>query len=186
MKQDVKQRNQCISQWRKFWFHPFHLFTVCAVNRRTPRYRSLESLTCSAPTEDQVARAKALAEDLLVVLRIEYAKARGDSGGGGYGGGYQQQAYGQDQGQYAGYYQVCPFISPTSFILDSFLSCSKDLSEPIAPWTALTCSNNLKLHLLPLPHLELHQPRAPTLGLNTPHTGLHTVTTSMILSVSSS
>jgi len=73
------------------------------------RCRSFESLTSSAPTEDQVARAKALAEDLLVVLRIEYAKARGDTGGGGYGGGYQQQAYGQDQGQYAGYYQVCPF-----------------------------------------------------------------------------
>jgi hypothetical protein len=59
-----------------------------------------------------------LAEDLLVVLRIEYAKARGDTGGGGYGGGYQQQAYGQDQGQYAGYYQVCPFSSTLSLILE--------------------------------------------------------------------
>jgi len=73
-------------------------------------------LTSSAPTEDQVARAKALAEDLLVVLRIEYAKARGDTGGGGYGGGYQQQAYGQDQGQYAGYYQV-RFVIPFLYLI---------------------------------------------------------------------
>jgi len=60
-----------------------------------------------------------------------------------------------------------------------------DLSGAVTPRTALICSNNPKLHLLPLPHLELHQPRAPMLGLNMPHTGLHTVTTSMILSVSS-
>lgn len=63
-----------------------------------------------APTDDQVSRARVLAEDLLLVLRIEYDKARngGDRGGGGYGGGgyggYQQggDAYGGYQQQAAG------------------------------------------------------------------------------------
>lgn len=41
-----------------------------------------------APTDDQIQRAKNLAEDLLMVLRIEYEKARsGGRGGGGGGGG---------------------------------------------------------------------------------------------------
>ncbi|KAL7420044.1 hypothetical protein Q5752_005009 [Cryptotrichosporon argae] len=66
----------------------------------------------SAPTEDQVKRARILAEDLLVVLRIEYDKARGGPGGGGVyqqgHGSYQQAGYagppqGQEQ-QHGGYY----------------------------------------------------------------------------------
>jgi hypothetical protein len=49
----------------------------------------------------------------------------------------------------------------------------------------LICSNNPKLLLLlPLLLLELHQPKDRTHGLNTPHTGLLTVTMSMILNVS--
>ena len=97
------------------------------------RCRSFEMLTCSAPTEDQVARAKALAEDLLVVLRIEYAKARGDTGGGGYGGGYQQQAYGQDQGQYAGYYQVRFAIPFLHLIVFPFPLSEKGLVSELPP-----------------------------------------------------
>ncbi|RSH83373.1 uncharacterized protein EHS24_007053 [Apiotrichum porosum] len=64
-----------------------------------------------APTDDQIQRAKMLADDLLMVLRIEYDKARssGNQGGGGvyqgqgnYGGGQQAQAGGDP---YAGGYQ---------------------------------------------------------------------------------
>lgn len=75
-------------------------------------------LMVSAPQEDQVARAKSLAEDLLVVLRVEYAKARGDHGHGGYQGyQHQQQGYGQQQADpYAGYYQVS-FGSGSLFII---------------------------------------------------------------------
>ena len=46
-------------------------------------------LTISAPTQDQVERAKALAEDLLQVLRIEYEKARNGGNAGGQAGVYQ-------------------------------------------------------------------------------------------------
>jgi hypothetical protein len=60
-------------------------------------------------------------------------------------------------------------------------------TAPRSPWTVLICSNNPKLPLLlPPPLLELHPPKDRMLGLNMPHTGLHTVTMSMILSVSSS
>lgn len=69
-------------------------------------------LTPSAPTQDQVERAKILADDLLQVLRIEYEKAR--TGGipgnqaGVYQAGYGTYApQGQQGGQadpYAGYY----------------------------------------------------------------------------------
>jgi hypothetical protein len=53
------------------------------------------------------------------------------------------------------------------------------------PRTALISSNNPKLLLLlPPPLLELHPPKDQMLGLNTPHTGLHTVMMSMILNVS--
>ena len=56
---------------------------------------------------------------------------------------------------------------------------------PRRPRTTLICSNNPKLLLLlPLLLLELHPPRDRMLGLNTPLTGLHTVTTSMIPNVS--
>jgi len=126
MKQDVKQKSQCTFQWRRSSPSSSPLSVKARISAIT--LLSL-ALTIRAPTEDQVARAKALAEDLLVVLRIEYGKARGDSGGG-YNGGYQQQqAYGQDQGQYAGYYQVYPlfpflplhpathFIAPDSLLL---------------------------------------------------------------------
>lgn len=70
----------------------------------------------SAPTEDQVERAKVLAEDLLEVLRGEHAKARDahsqSAQGGVYGGyaAYGGQAAGQDP--YAAYYAVClPILS---------------------------------------------------------------------------
>jgi hypothetical protein len=59
---------------------------------------------CRAPTDDQVERARGLAQDLLDVLRMEYEKAR--MGGGptmGYQG-YQAGAAAQDP--YAGYYAV--------------------------------------------------------------------------------
>ncbi|CAK9781934.1 hypothetical protein CC85DRAFT_286958 [Cutaneotrichosporon oleaginosum] len=39
-----------------------------------------------APTDDQIQRAKTLAEDLLMILRIEYDKARNGGGRGDYGG----------------------------------------------------------------------------------------------------
>jgi hypothetical protein len=73
----------------------------------------------SAPNEDQVERAKVLAEDLLSVLRLEYAKARDGTHNGGHAGVYQpgygtyapqqqqqqqQQPAGQDA--YAAYYGV--------------------------------------------------------------------------------
>ena len=66
-------------------------------------------LLSSAPNEDQVQRARILAEDLLAVLRIEYQKARdGGSTMGGGAPGIYQQGYGTyapaDQGPYAGYY----------------------------------------------------------------------------------
>lgn len=49
-----------------------------------------------APTDDQIQRAKNLAEDLLMVLRIEYEKARsgGRGGGGGAGAGADYGAAG--------------------------------------------------------------------------------------------
>jgi hypothetical protein len=57
--------------------------------------------------------------------------------------------------------------------------------ETDGPRSALICSNNPKLLLLlPPPLLEQPQPKDQMLGLNTPHTGLHTVTTSTIPSVS--
>ena len=81
-------------------------------------------LTRRAPTDDQIGRAKRLADDLLMVLRIEYDKARGGTGGyggggggGGYGAGagYGQQQQGGYQGAaapaqdaYAGYGQAQP------------------------------------------------------------------------------
>lgn len=77
-------------------------------------------LTISAPNQDQVDRARNLAEDLLVVLRIEYQKARdGTAGGGAPGvyqpgsGSYQAANNGPD---YAAYYQVSfrPFLLPPS------------------------------------------------------------------------
>lgn len=59
----------------------------------------------SGPDERQVTAAKELAEDLLTVVREEYAKAVANmqqmNMGGGYGGGYQGYA-GQSQ-QQAGY-----------------------------------------------------------------------------------
>lgn len=92
---DAKPRSQCTSAWREsILSHPGKY--VADIH--------------SAPTEDQVGRAKQLAEDLLVVLRVEYGKAQAALGGGGYQGGYNQaQQYGQQaQGQdaYAAYYQV--------------------------------------------------------------------------------
>jgi hypothetical protein len=69
-----------------------------------------------------------------------------------------------------------------------FHSCPQLSHETDGPWSyrsALICSNNPKLLLLLLPPLlELPPPKDRMLGLNTPHTGLHTVTMSMILSVS--
>lgn len=50
-----------------------------------------------APTDDQIQRAKILADDLLMVLRIEYDKARGVYSGAGYdsyGGAAVQGAHG--------------------------------------------------------------------------------------------
>lgn len=66
-----------------------------------------------APTEDQIQRAKNLADDLLMVLRIEYDKARngGRGGGGDYGGGaaYPPMAQGSGpQDPYAGSYAQPP------------------------------------------------------------------------------
>jgi hypothetical protein len=70
---------------------------------------------------------------------------------------------------------------------DSFPCRGADVSRAIAFWTPLINSNNPKLLLLLLPLLlELHQLKDRMLGLNTPHTGLLTVTTSTILNVSSS
>ncbi|KAK1921624.1 hypothetical protein DB88DRAFT_498613 [Papiliotrema laurentii] len=46
-------------------------------------------INVAAPTQDQVERAKALAEDLLQVLRIEYEKARNGGNAGGQAGVYQ-------------------------------------------------------------------------------------------------
>lgn len=70
-----------------------------------------QDLTRSAPTEDQIGRAKALAEDLLVVLRIEYQKARDGTAMGGAPGVYQPgsgtYAPAQNGPDYAGYYNVC-------------------------------------------------------------------------------
>ena len=81
-----------------------------------PSVLSLHLLTSSAPTTDQIERAKLLAEDLLAVLRVEYEKAR--AGGGHQGGVYPQGGYGYGaQGQagadpYAGYYvSGVPFTS---------------------------------------------------------------------------
>jgi hypothetical protein len=133
-------------------------------------------LTDRAPTEDQVARAKALAEDLLVVLRIEYGKARGDTGGGYQGGGYQQQqAYGgaQQADPYAGYYQVSPSQSFTytykyGRLMNSRDKLLKTLHRPL---------------LVLLLVLLLH--RDQKLGLSMPLTGPHTDTMLMILNVSS-
>jgi hypothetical protein len=73
-----------------------------------------------------------------------------------------------------------------------FHSCPQLSHETDGPWSArytprsaLICSNNPKLLLLlPPPLLEQPQPKDQMLGLNTPHTGLHTVMMSMILSVS--
>ncbi|RSH92217.1 hypothetical protein EHS25_008632 [Saitozyma podzolica] len=74
-------------------------------------------INIAAPNEDQVERAKVLAEDLLSVLRLEYAKARDGTHNGGHAGVYQpgygtyapqqqqqqqQQPAGQDA--YAAYY----------------------------------------------------------------------------------
>ncbi|OXG80092.1 KH domain-containing protein [Cryptococcus neoformans A2-102-5] len=65
-------------------------------------------INIAAPTEDQVERAKVLAEDLLEVLRGEHAKARDahnqGAQGGAYGGyaAYGGQTAGQDP--YAAYY----------------------------------------------------------------------------------
>ncbi|KAK8847451.1 hypothetical protein IAR55_005309 [Kwoniella newhampshirensis] len=74
-------------------------------------------INIAAPNDEQVSRAKSLSEDLLVVLREEWNKAREAMGQGGQGGVYQQghgtyapagqQGYGQQgQGQdpYAAYY----------------------------------------------------------------------------------
>jgi hypothetical protein len=74
------------------------------------------------PDDGQIARAKELAEDLLVVLRIEHEKARQGAGGVMNAGVYQPglgtyapapggQGQGQGQGQggddaYAQYYAV--------------------------------------------------------------------------------
>jgi hypothetical protein len=70
----------------------------------------LQDLTRSAPTEDQIGRAKALAEDLLVVLRIEYQKARDGTAMGGAPGVYQPGSGtyvpAQNGPDYAGYYNV--------------------------------------------------------------------------------
>ena len=129
------------------------------------------TLTSSAPTEDQVARAKALAEDLLVVLRIEYGKARGDTGGG-YQGGYQQQSYGQQQADpYAGYYQVC---SKSFFYRIKLINSNRDKDR--------------KLHLpllLELLELELRLHRDQKLGLSMLLIGLLMDTTLMIHNVRS-
>jgi len=58
-------------------------------------------------------------------------------------------------------------------------------TETDGPRTTLINSNNPKLLLLLPPLLlELPLPKDPMLGLNTPLTGLHTVTTSMIPNVS--
>lgn len=70
-------------------------------------------VSVSGPDESQVAAAKELAEDLLTVVREEYAKAQagyggyGGGGGGGYGGGYGQQQQQQQQGYAAGYGVSC-------------------------------------------------------------------------------
>lgn len=64
----------------------------------------------SAPNQDQVDRARGLAEDLLVVLRIEYQKARDGTAGGGAPGVYQpgsgSYAAANNGPDYAAYYQV--------------------------------------------------------------------------------
>jgi hypothetical protein len=64
-----------------------------------------------APTDDQIQRAKTLADDLLMILRIEYDKARNGGGRGDYGGepyppmggnvSAAQQGTGFSQDQYA-------------------------------------------------------------------------------------
>ncbi|ORY30342.1 hypothetical protein BCR39DRAFT_529272 [Naematelia encephala] len=64
-------------------------------------------INIAAPTDDQVQRAKGLAEDLLAVLRVEYVKARDGTHNGGSAGVYQP-GYGTyapaSQDAYAGYY----------------------------------------------------------------------------------
>lgn len=73
-------------------------------------------ISISAQTDDQIQRAKTLADDLLMILRVEYDKARNGGGRGDYGGepyppmggqvaaaqqgsGYGGQGYGQAPGE---------------------------------------------------------------------------------------
>ena len=95
-RQGERQKNPCTSTLREL--------------RISLSYHRILTRRLSAPNEEQVERARALAEDLLAVLRVEYEKARQGGGPqqppqGGYQGyaGYQQQP-GADP--YAGYYQV--------------------------------------------------------------------------------
>jgi hypothetical protein len=80
------------------------LMTFHAVRLALPRSRR------SAPNQDQIDRARVLAEDLLVVLRIEYQKARDGTAGGGAPGVYQPgsgtYAPAQNGPDYASYYNV--------------------------------------------------------------------------------
>ncbi|KAI9636363.1 uncharacterized protein MKK02DRAFT_45070 [Dioszegia hungarica] len=66
-------------------------------------------INVAAPNQDQVDRARQLAEDLLVVLRIEYQKARDGTAGGGAPGVYQpgsgSYAATNNGPDYAAYYQ---------------------------------------------------------------------------------
>lgn len=134
-----------------------------------------------------MARAKGLAEDLLVVLRIEYAKARGDQGQGGYQGyqQQQQQQYGQQQAgdPYAGYYQVCHDVqSPPGLHLDSRIELIDSNNQDR---TVHHLKEALHRRLAVRQLVELLLLKDQKHGLNMLLIGQHTVTMSMIHNVSS-
>ena len=92
--------NQCISPLGNFSLSLLLCSTVC-----------LTSLVISGPDQLMVNKARELAEDLLVVVREEYAKSKGAMEQW-----QQQQAYSSGLGQYPGGYSQ---VSRMFFVLVS-------------------------------------------------------------------
>lgn len=90
--------------------------------------------TSSAPTQDQIDRAKVLCNDLLEVLRQEWSKARDamNNQHQHHGGGYQQQGYGGYQGgpgqQQGGQGQAQGQDAYAAYYAVSFISIVTDMS----------------------------------------------------------
>lgn len=132
-----------------------------------------------APTDDQIQRAKILADDLLMVLRIEYDKARGVYTGSGagydsYGGAAVQGAHG--------------YVSPRR------ARATGEEEKPQQLRSSVSVADTHRTRPPPpsrptrtrRPRPTTRPPRgpAPSSGRRTPPTGARTATTSTTRSVS--